>query len=893
MIEGTLDVADGTLCRVAGWTRDSATPASIAVDIYRDGPQGTGALVFSGSAEHLRADLPFADKNHGFDFALPPDPALADGASHPIFAYGINASTGSRALLNRSGLPIRCGVLSSVVTDYGAKGDGVSDDSDAIQRAIDDTFSGGVLHIPAGTYMLGTPHGQAPYPAPIGGVTGESYALDVSKPITITGAGRNSILKLMPVRLGILLIHGTSGVLVEKLVLDGNAGQRYLRNPATGVSYDWPLGNIVAGLVLGGSSTGGATIRDCELRNALEDGAGMLPGPGFSVQGCYIHDMGAFALDGSDRGGGAGISMNGGQSNKALHNVILRATHGIVVGFGPRDHVLENNTIVGGCNGLVVGSGPAGNDSDAQGVGFTIVDNVIERNGVCSGLGFQVNGKDAGIVKDNAIIDNAGWTGAYIGPQPVSNRTSTGWTLIDNLIANTDSARSQAAGLFIDATSAQVVLQGNRFSNNGQRLADQVIIQSPSSVNAGWQATNAVSYSPVVPVPPPAVTDVLHAATLGPGSVAPGQTIVIRGQGLGPQTAVAAQVTKYGRVARSVASVRVLFDDVAAPLLSVSANEITAVVPYFTYWKDTARLQVEYQGVRSNPTTVQVAASNPGIYAQSLLNEDGIPNSMLHPARPGALVTFLATGEGQTDPAGIDGQVTSAGSAPRPRAAVSVLVDGKKAEIVAVGQAPALPAGKLEVTVRLPSDLATGVALPVTLSIGGQQAVPTATIYASGAVVPATVVEYYNTSLDHYFISWNPGEIAKLDAGVEIKGWTRTGKALTTYTAPATNTSPVCRFYIPPALGDSHFFGRGTAECEATGRNNRTFVLEDPAFMHMYLPVAGVCPAGSTEVYRVFDNRQDANHRYMTDLAVRSEMIAKGWLAEGDGPNLVTMCAPR
>jgi hypothetical protein len=46
-------------------------------------------------------------------------------------------------------------------------------------------------------------------------------------------------------------------------------------------------------------------------------------------------------------------------------------------------------------------------------------------------------------------------------------------------------------------------------------------------------------------------------------------------------------------------------------------------------------------------------------------------------------------------------------------------------------------------------------------------------------------------------------------------------------------------------------------------------------------------------VYRVYSNRADANHRYTTERAVRDAMVAKGWLAEGDGPDTVVMCAPR
>jgi hypothetical protein len=58
------------------------------------------------------------------------------------------------------------------------------------------------------------------------------------------------------------------------------------------------------------------------------------------------------------------------------------------------------------------------------------------------------------------------------------------------------------------------------------------------------------------------------------------------------------------------------------------------------------------------------------------------------------------------------------------------------------------------------------------------------------------------------------------------------------------------------------------------------------------LPTAGVCPAGTSPVYRVFSNRPDANHRYMTSRSVRNDMTARGWLAEGDGADLVVMCSP-
>ncbi len=169
-----------------------------------------------------------------------------------------------------------------------------------------------------------------------------------------------------------------------------------------------------------------------------------------------------------------------------------------------------------------------------------------------------------------------------------------------------------------------------------------------------------------------------------------------------------------------------------------------------------------------------------------------------------------------------------------------------------------------------------------------------ATGSVAGGPPTAVTVEFHHAGFDHYFVTHVAGEIALLDAGVTIKGWARTGQSFLVYAAAGSATSPVCRYYIPPEKGDSHFYGRGTAECEATGAANPTFFNEEPQFFHVVLPAAGVCPAGLVAVYRVFSNRPDANHRYTIDRAVRDAMTARSppWLAEGDGDDLVVMCVP-
>jgi len=192
----------------------------------------------------------------------------------------------------------------------------------------------------------------------------------------------------------------------------------------------------------------------------------------------------------------------------------------------------------------------------------------------------------------------------------------------------------------------------------------------------------------------------------------------------------------------------------------------------------------------------------------------------------------------------------------------------------------------------LPTDgtnaiLATGQVVPnVATNFAGQSA------SVVGGPSSALAVEFYNASLDHYFVSYVAKEIADLDTGVH-PGWTRTQQSFRVFTSATGQTSPVCRFYIPPGKGDSHFYGRGVQECTETGQKNPTFINEDPQFFHVILPAAGVCPAATIPVYRVFDNRVDANHRYMIDRNIRDLMVSQQhWLAEGDGPDLVVMCVP-
>jgi len=166
-----------------------------------------------------------------------------------------------------------------------------------------------------------------------------------------------------------------------------------------------------------------------------------------------------------------------------------------------------------------------------------------------------------------------------------------------------------------------------------------------------------------------------------------------------------------------------------------------------------------------------------------------------------------------------------------------------------------------------------------------------ATFASSSATI--TLVEFYNAAQDHYFMSSALAEIADLDNGVH-PGWVRTGYSFNAYAAASDAASPVCRFYIPPAQGDSHFYSASPAECAQVAARFPTFVLESSAVFYIGVPdlVSGACPSRTVPVYRVWDNRADTNHRYTTSEQVRQQMVAAGWVAEGYGAAQVIMCAP-
>lgn len=198
-----------------------------------------------------------------------------------------------------------------------------------------------------------------------------------------------------------------------------------------------------------------------------------------------------------------------------------------------------------------------------------------------------------------------------------------------------------------------------------------------------------------------------------------------------------------------------------------------------------------------------------------------------------------------------------------------------------------------------PSTDQRGVARPAGLAcdIGAVEYVP-------GAAPIATAVEYFHAGFRHYFIANLPEEIFKLDAG-GFEGWARTGQRFNVYSSPLRTLGPgakastavrkaVCRFFtvaFPPT--SSHFYAPEGLGCEGT-QKNPDWQYEGNVFDSPLPDATGACAAGDIPVYRLYNNGQGGapNHRFTVSQAIRQQMIAQGYIAEGAGIG-VGMCSPQ
>ncbi len=155
------------------------------------------------------------------------------------------------------------------------------------------------------------------------------------------------------------------------------------------------------------------------------------------------------------------------------------------------------------------------------------------------------------------------------------------------------------------------------------------------------------------------------------------------------------------------------------------------------------------------------------------------------------------------------------------------------------------------------------------------------------AIETVTAIEYYNQSLDAYFITARPTEQALLDGAA---GFSRTGtRFVANAAADATsNQTRICRFYISGTspFVSSHFYGAEKTDCASLQASLPAgFSFEGYDFAVTAADTTGACPvANKVPIYRAFRSAahgKTPNHRYTASLSEFNTMIALGWAGEG------------
>lgn len=341
------------------------------------------------------------------------------------------------------------------VTDYGAVGDGVTDDTAAIQAAITANYGGSVF-FPYGTYLI-------------------SSGLTVTAGIKLYGGGFGSIIKVnssvtrfLPVTVQ-NLVTPVTGFIMRDMALNGNlkcqldAGVLQLNNatdfivdhvriynagtPGESASQGVNGIGVSAGALDNVGSQG--SITNCIIEATTKGGIN------WTTQAINGYIAGNIVRNCTGNGSTPGIQLNGGFNATVIGNHVYGnqgpgiyiATVGTTPEYGPRHAIIANNHCYSnGTNGFEWANGYttyygriiiAHNQSYSNGVG-----------GV-SGSGFLIQNDTHGIIQGNYAYNNF-----YSGFSLSGSTSSTDLTLVDNVAENNNQAATAAgSGFYISGTT--------------------------------------------------------------------------------------------------------------------------------------------------------------------------------------------------------------------------------------------------------------------------------------------------------------------------------------------------------------------------------------------------------------------------------------------------------
>jgi uncharacterized protein (TIGR03437 family) len=329
-------------------------------------------------------------------------------------------------------------------------------------------------------------------------------------------------------------------------------------------------------------------------------------------------------------------------------------------------------------------------------------------------------------------------------------------TVVSNVDAESiavDGAGNLYFSNYQNSTVEKVLPNGTRFTiagtgvagysgDNGSAIQAQLNTPYGIALDATGRVYVADTANQVIRLLTPvnASVSTANAASGVGGAIAPGEIVSIFGTGLGPQTGTSGQLGSDGKFTTQLAGTTVSFNGVNAPITFTSATQVSAIVPYSMPIGGTADIAVTYQEQTLTAAAVPVTAAAPAIFTlnstgsgqAAAINQNNTINGTATPAASGSVITFYVTGEGLTNPTGVDGK-TATDPLPKPILGAFVTLAGQTVPITYIGGAPGLVAGVMQVNVRIPFGLirtfASGpVAVPVLIAVGNFVSQPNVTV---------------------------------------------------------------------------------------------------------------------------------------------------------------------
>ena len=236
-------------------------------------------------------------------------------------------------------------------------------------------------------------------------------------------------------------------------------------------------------------------------------------------------------------------------------------------------------------------------------------------------------------------------------------------------------------------------------------------------------------------------TGIVNAASYSPFTtgVSPGDFVLLFGSNLGPSTLQGASSLP---LPTKLDNVKVLVNNVPAPISYVRSDQIAVIVPFETT-ASVAQFQVINNGQASNVVTEFVNLTTPGVFTQdesgsgyaAALHVNGSPVTPASPAQAGETVAVYMSGLGTVFPAILDGVGAPSNPPSTTSNTFNADISGTTANIAFQGLAPGF-AGLYQVNIQIPTGLTAG---DNSLDIGGPDSYASEALISIGDPASSTV----------------------------------------------------------------------------------------------------------------------------------------------------------